>query len=63
MTGAEIIDLDLDAEPTDFREVFEHGTVAIVEENRFQQFERQPARLQRKIAQGLCQFWIVQPAR
>ena len=62
VSGAEIVDLDLDAAFADFREIVEYRVVALVEEDRFQQLERQAPGLDRKCAQGESQLRIVQPA-
>ena len=60
MAGAEIVDLDVDAELAHLREVFEHRAVAIVEEDRLQQFEGERARANVERAQRMREVRIMQ---
>ena len=63
IAGAEIVDLDVDAELLDLVDVPGDELVALVEEDRLDQLERHRARLDLQLAQALDQVLVVQAAR
>src|SRR5690606_28083896 len=63
IAGAEIVDLDIDAQILDLVDIpADHG-IAFVEIDRFHQFKRQPSRLDIELAQAVDEVFIIEPAQ
>src|SRR5438445_591741 len=61
VAGAEIVDLDIDAERLDLIDRLREGVVVLVEIDRFHELERQCSRLNVELAQGRQEALVAQP--